>query len=199
MDGLIIEGVAGTGKSTIVSALIKSDAFKRLKPAFEIIYEEQTTGELVAELRDERLSDQDRYSKLSQLMPVIRRQHASGQFLILERFHPTFFALIPECVLFEGFDQHLSELNFGLVLLDLPNAEFGARSFSRPELESQNWSKGLVEWYGSREAAIRAFIESQEKRREFLEHTKLKNILIDTSGRHWDAYIKSIIEFVSER
>ncbi|OYZ18960.1 MAG: hypothetical protein B7Y39_12660 [Bdellovibrio sp. 28-41-41] len=198
MNGLIIEGVAGTGKSTIISALKDNNAFKRIKPSYEIIYEDQTTGELVAELRDKRLSDQDRYSKLNQLIPEIRRQHALGQFLILERFHPTFFALMAECVAFEDFDQQLSELNFGLVLLDLPNNELEARSFSRPEMESQNWSKGLIDWYGSREAALLAFAESQEKRRKFLMQTKLKNIRIDTSGRSWDTYIKSIVEFVAE-
>jgi hypothetical protein len=199
MDGLIIEGVAGTGKSTIVSGLRDSNSFKRLKPSFKIIYEELTTGELVAELRDERLSDQDRYSRLTQLMPTIQTRQASGEFLVLERFHPTFFALMPKCTLFESFDQQLLKLNFGLVLLDLPNNNFGDRSFFRPEMESQNWSKGLIEWYGSQEATILAFIESQERRRKFLEVTKLKSILIDTSERNWEAYIKSIIKFVAEQ
>lgn len=71
MNGLIIEGVAGTGKSTIASALNDNNTFRRLKPSNEIIYEERTTGELVTELRDERLSDQDRYAKLNQLIPEI--------------------------------------------------------------------------------------------------------------------------------
>lgn len=199
MDGLIIEGVAGTGKSTIVSRLRDNNSFKRLKPSFKIIYEELTTGELVAELRDERLSDQDRYSRLTQLMPTIQTRQASGEFLVLERFHPTFFALMPECTLFESFDQQLLKLNFGLVLLDFPNNNFGDRSFFRPEMENQNWSKNLIEWYGSQEASILAFIESQERRRKFLEVTKLKSILIDTSERNWEAYIKSIIKFVAEQ
>lgn len=198
MNGLIIEGVAGTGKSTIVAALRQSLATKQLKVSYDIIYEEQTTGELVAELRDERLSDSDRYSRLNDLMPSIQKRQLAGEFLILERFHPTFFALMPQSSLFEKFDFQLSELNFGLVLLDLPNDEFANRSFSRPEMESQNWSEGLIEWYGSRDAAIDAFINSQERRRQFLSLTKLKSLKIDTSNREWNKYVDSITKFIAD-
>jgi thymidylate kinase len=62
MNGLIIEGVAGTGKSTVVSLLKKSPSLQKIKPNLKVIDEDQTTVELVAELRDTNLSYEDGYS-----------------------------------------------------------------------------------------------------------------------------------------
>lgn len=179
MNGLIIEGVAGTGKSTIVSLLKESIELKRLRPVSAVI-------------------DEDRYSRLKNLMPLIKENQNSDCFLILERFHPTFFALMPESSLFESYDRYLNELNFGLVLLDLPDNEFENRSFFRPEMKSQNWSNGLIDWYGTQENAINAFSVSQQRRRDFLKLTKLKTLLINTKGREWQSYIDSIIKFIAE-
>lgn len=198
MNGLIIEGVAGTGKSTIVSLFKSHSELKVLKPSLEFIDEDQTTGELVAELQNSQLSDEARHYRLHKLIPIIQHQNMHSSFTILERFHPTYFALIPNSQLFKIYDDILSELNFGLVLLDLPNDDLLGRSFFRPEMEGQNWSESLKEWYGSQDAAINAFIASQQRRRDFLQKTKLKHLRIETTERDWKSYVDSIVHFVTE-
>lgn len=195
MKGLIIEGVAGTGKSSLLSLLKKDAKFLIQHPGFKIIDEETTTGELVVELRNPSLSDEDRYSRLIHLLPQIRKELEDGKFLILERFHPTYYALMPNCSLADNFDEELFKLDFGCVLLDLPDEDLEMRSFSRPEMEEQNWMQNLTSWYGSKEAAVEAFTDSQRKRREYFQKSKLQSITISTKGKDWRSYLEEVREF----
>lgn len=56
MNGLIIEGVAGTGKSSLLSLLKCDERFLKQFPDHEFFDEEITTGELVTELRDKSMT-----------------------------------------------------------------------------------------------------------------------------------------------
>ena len=165
MKGVIIEGVAGTGKSTLLSLLRSSEELSKKKWLIDIIDEEQTTGNLVVELRDQNITATDKCHRLDQLLPRIEDSLRSGTFMILERFHPTYYALMPDWVLVRKYDEKLCALGFGMVLLDLPNEELVKRSFHRPEMRNENWEEGLTKWYGSKELAVKAFIDSQENRR----------------------------------
>lgn len=197
MNGLIIEGVAGTGKSTLLSLLKNSPSLMALRPNFIIIDEDQTIGELVSELRDEAADDRQRCYRLKHLLPRIKEAQSKSQFIILERFHPTYFALMPRWDLIEEYDNLLSELGFGVVLLDLPDNLLVNRSFFRPEMENQNWQQGLTEWYGSQDKAIQAFIESQKNRRIFCHKTKMPVLQIDTRERTWQNYHDEVLEFIN--
>lgn len=196
MKGLIIEGVAGTGKSSLLSALRNSSLLKELKPNFEIVDEELTTGEHVSELKDESTTDEERCFRLHGLMPKIEEARSKNQFIILERFHPTYFALMPHWNLIEEFDNKLTQMGFGMVLLDLPNDKLENRSFYRPEMESQNWQEGLTEWYGSKDHAVYAFIKSQENRRTFCQRTKMPVLKINTMEKDWQSYHDQVLKFI---
>ena len=106
---------------------------------------------------------------------------------------------MPKWDLIENFDSRLFLRGYGAILLDLPNEMFESRSFFRPEMESQNWQVGLIEWYGSQEKAVEAFIQSQEMRREFFRRTALPVLKIDTSKCDWDLYIDQILNFILSR
>lgn len=199
MNGLIIEGVAGTGKSTLLALLENSPTLQALKPHFIVVDEDRTTGELVSELRDATINDHQRCHRLRKLWPTIEEARSKNQFMILERFHPTYYALMPQWSLVEDFDTKFSELGFGLVLLDLPNEKITNRSFFRPEMENQNWQQGLIDWYGSQDNALKAFVESQENRRQFCRKTKLPVLRIDTEERNWQNYRDQIIEFITHQ
>jgi thymidylate kinase len=197
MNGLIIEGVAGTGKSTLLSTLKNSSLLRELSPGFQIIDEDQTTGDLVSELQDDTLTERQRCHRLYQLLPKIKEAKAKNQFLILERFHPTYYALMPDCELVDEFDKELAELGFGLILLDVPDYAIVNRSFFRPEMESQNWQKVLIQLYGSQKDAVKAFIASQENRRNFCIKTKMPVLQINTVEKSWQQYHDQVMDFLN--
>lgn len=156
--------------------------------------EERTTGELVTELADRSRTDHDRCARLRDLLPEIRAHVAAGDFVILERFHPTFYALMPDWELVRAIDQELAAASFAGVLLDLPDDRLAERSFQRPEMESQGWKEGLVAWYGSRENALEAFARSQSHRRDALAKSALPFTVLDTSAGAWDAVVDAIAD-----
>lgn len=197
MSGLVLEGVAGAGKSTVLARLVAHPRLLARRPRLHVITEERTTGELVAELADTTRTDADRCGRLRDLLPEIRSAVARGDLVILERFHPTFYALMPRWELVAEIDRELAAASFVQVLLDLPDERLAERSFARPEMASQGWSEELVTWYGSREKAIEAFARSQANRREALGWSALPCTVVDTSKRDWDRIADAVVDVLT--
>jgi|GEM_PF-1563017 len=196
LQGLILEGVAGTGKSTLLARLREDVRMQQINRPILVMEEDVTLGELVTELADPRLSDEDRCKRLYDLVPVVSAHARARRWVILERFHLSYFALMPSWSLVKAADAVLAELGFGLVLLDVPDDQLAQRSFHRPELVAQHWEEGLVDWYGSKGKALAAFQASQANRRNALVKTRLHYLHLNTADRDWARHTDAIVEFI---
>lgn len=110
--------------------------------------------------------------------------NANG-WVILERFHPSYYAQIPEVERYTAYDQRLAEWGFTLVLLDLPDQALKARSLYRYEREAEGWIAGNLSFYGSEAEAIAAFQLSQQRRREYARLSQMPVLQLDTSAQNW--------------
>ena len=163
-------------------------------PRLHVVHEERTTGELVTELADATLTDEKRCARVRDLLPEIAERVAAGDFVILERFHFTFYALMPRWDLVSAIDDALAELGFASVLLDVPDDRLRDRSFARPEMEASAWSQGLVGWYGSEALALEAFRRSQENRRTAVARSRVPTKVIDTAAKDWERIVDAVVE-----
>ena len=190
MSGLIIEGVAGTGKSTLFEKLKMSKRSPRWKLKF--ISEEETLGELFSEMRDRSVPHSTHVQRLQKILNRI--ETAGTECFVLERFHHSFYALGIEWELLEPIDRALANLSFTTVLLDLDDELFDVRCFDRPEKSKSEWQEGFIQLYGTRAKAVAAFKESQNRRRESLQLSEIPSHLINTSTQEWDRYLEEVFD-----
>ena len=191
MSGLIIEGVAGTGKSTLFNKL---KASKRLQSSrLQFISEDDTLGELFSEMQDKTIPHSTHVQRLQKVLNLI--QAADADCFILERFHHSFYALGIEWRFLEPIDKALANLNFNTILLDLDDQLFDERCFNRPEMSKTEWQDGFTRLYGTREKAVAAFRESQNRRRESLLLSKIPSRIINTSSMEWDTHLEEMFKF----
>ncbi len=191
---LIIDGVSGAGKSQTLAALKAM-----LEPVLpgNFIYEEETLGEFMGEeLPRNDLTGKEKCWRLDAVMQKIEEAGSEHQpYWVIERFHPTYYALLPEWQLYDQIDARLAELGFGLVLLRLPEQELGRRSLYRQDRDPNQWASGMIELYGSESGVIEAFRASQQRRLECLGRTRLPYIEIDTSSMAWETFAARICSF----
>ncbi len=181
---IILEGLTGTGKSHTLAALQRL----HLAPSL-IVPEEETFGDLMAELATAALPPEVLVRRLRTICDALPRDRSLG--FILERFHPSYFALAPTWTFYEALDAELADLGVSLVLLTLPEELLEARSFRREEHDGADW-QNLEAHYGSAEKAMMALQASRARRLEALSHTRLRHSVIDTRAKDWDRYAKAI-------
>jgi hypothetical protein len=174
----LIEGVCGTGKSSLLAAL--HQRFEAGNQSLVVFSEEQTFGDLM----DELASSKQLCWRLEQCLELLQ-QLSADQACILERFHPSYFAQIPQPEMYVRYDRVLTELGFQMVLLDVPDQALRARSLYRYERQTEGWIAGNLAFYGSEEKAIRAFQLSQQRRRDYLKYTQMPVRVLDTQSQNW--------------
>ncbi|NOU26263.1 MAG: hypothetical protein HOO96_00015 [Polyangiaceae bacterium] len=181
---IILEGLTGTGKSHTLSALQRL----HLAPSL-IVPEEETFGDLMAELATAPLEPEVLVRRLRTVCDGLPRDRSQG--FILERFHLSYFALVPAWSFYEAIDAELAELGISIVLLTLPEEALETRSFRREEHDGADW-QNLAAHYGSSDKAMVALQTSRARRLEALKYTRLRHSVIDTGDKDWDRYAKAI-------
>ncbi|MBI5630529.1 MAG: hypothetical protein HY921_06570 [Elusimicrobia bacterium] len=197
LNGLIIEGVAGAGKSNILEALLKRPGFVRWLGGGLVLREEQTFPDnLMAQLREPVLTDIQHCAPLRRATQKLARSWRDDQKLkyVLERFHPSYYALMPDWRLYRNVDSALAAMNCLLVLLHFPDKEIEKRTLDRPERAHSDWKEEMLSYFGSREKALQALVESQARRFECLSLSRIPRLCIDTSDMNWDAAAEKIEE-----
>ena len=194
MKGLIIEGVAGTGKSTLFEKL-KTNEKILCQKNLKIIYvsEEDTLGELFSELSDKNTPHSDFVFRLEQILNRLKNENAD--FVIFERFHHSYYALGIKWDLLLDIDKKLSNFKFKTILLNVDVSLIESRCLKRQERESENWEENFLNYYGSAEKAVKAFKDSQELRQKSLSLSQLPYLVINTNEMKWNQYIDEIINF----
>jgi hypothetical protein len=177
---LIVDGVTGAGKTSVIAELRR-----RLPAEVEFIPEDDTLGDLMDQIRDEAWRAQPVFPALEGVLTRLEKALAENpqrRFLV-ERFHLTGYALFPEWKWYECFDARLRALGASIVLLTYPPHLAEARSIRRPDREA--WDTGMDAYYGSRDAAVGAVLDSQRLRWEGLLKTHLPFLHIDTRTQEW--------------
>jgi hypothetical protein len=189
MKHLIIEGLTGAGKSSLIAEL------KNILPAeqWQMIYEDETLGELLSELEDKETTNYQKCYRLRQVLTKVDG-NANHSYL-LERFHPSYYALIPDWELFKEMDRWLAEKNFVLVMLYYDDSLLEERAMRHCDGKDDGYDNAVAYW-GSKEKAIEAYKKSQDNRLECLGLTKMHYLKIDTSGREWPKYAREMIKHI---
>ena len=194
IGGIILEGVTGAGKSQTMRALQAHPAFPALLAGGPIFPEEDTLGEFMDELRDPAIAPAQRYARLIRVLDNLERAAAGAHGrlgYLLERFHPSYYALVPEWQLYDAIDGRLRGLNATVVLLIAAPEQLERRALDR--VDRQGWSEGMIAYFGSRQAANQAIAESQQRRRACARLSRLPTIEIDTTAMEWPRYAEQIV------
>lgn len=186
----LIEGVCGTGKSSMIAALTEHLRSMGQEPL--VITEDDTFGELMAELQQP--SEWPICWRLDKVLNELPAQLLQHETCILERFHPSYYAQVPKLSRYQAYDQSLASLGFTLMLLDLPDESLRERSLYRWEREAENWIAGNIAFYGSEAQAIEAFQISQQRRREYARLTQMTVHILDTTSQDWEKLVLGITQ-----
>ena len=187
---LILEGVSGSGKSSVLRRLRRTAAFRGAL----VLTERETFGELMGELRRNPLERQHFLRRLDACMKKLERL-PRGRACLVERFHPSYDALVPDWTLYRALDRRLAKLGFKLAVLRIPESELSRRSFARVD-RSAGWRVGMNEYFGGRAAALRALQRSQRCRLTVMRRTELPCRVFDTRDQDW-ARIASALAAIS--
>ena len=113
---------------------------------------------------------------------------------VLERFHLSYYALLPDWELYAGFDERLARLNCLTVLLSIPEQDLARRSLDRKDRAGTSWTEDMITHFGSRESVLGAVIQSVRRRREAARMSRLPLIEIETGSGSWSDYASEIVE-----
>jgi hypothetical protein len=194
MSSLIIDGVTGAGKSETLAAMRRHPRLSSWLANAVFIDEDEVLGPLMEQLKDSGI---DAKKKWAPLLAVLDRLESKPGNYLIERFHPTFHALVPDQKLFEAVDRRLKALGFSLTLLHYNEGRLRERGLDRADRRDTSWNAEMLEFYGGEEKALQAIAESQRRRHECLAHSRLPLLRLDTTNMLWDEYAGLIAEFLS--
>jgi len=181
---VILEGLTGAGKSSTIAAMRRLS----LLPGF-FAPEEETLGEVWDEIQADAIEQKPLVRRLD---AVIARLHAEKpDSFLLERFHFSYFSLVPTWSHYDAIDSALHALGVTIVLLTIPEEKLRERSLMRREHGGTDW-QGMISHFGSEAAAIEQLRASQERRLEALAKTRLPAVTIDTSSEDWESVARAI-------
>lgn len=176
---LIVEGVSGAGKSQVLRRL-------RRRPEFRgalVLTERATFGELMGELDDRPPEPRVFLRRLDACLNRIERLPA-GKPCLVERFHPSYFALVPDWRLYAAVDRRLARLGFRIAILRVPERALARRSLDRAD-RSRRWHDGMSDYFGGRTNALKALRLSQRRRAAAARNTALPCRTFDTRDSDW--------------
>lgn len=199
MNGIVLDGVTGAGKSQTLAALERHPKFLELLGNGRVFMEEETLGEVMDELGELHVPPSKHLWRLERVLNEITTDASSEpRGYVLERFHWSYYALLPNWDLYKAMDAQLREWNFKTVLLTIAPEDFVARSLERADRDAMEWTEGMIGFYGSREKVLEAMRVSQAQRREAMALSKMPALEIDTGAKDWARYAEQIVEFWSK-
>ena len=113
---------------------------------------------------------------------------------VLERFHLSYYVLLPEWNLYAGFDARLARLNCLTVLLSISEQDVARRCLDRKDRAGTSWTEDMIAHFGSREGVLDAIIRSTRRRREAARTSGLPLIEIETGSGAWSKYASKIVD-----
>ena len=113
MNGILLDGVTGAGKSQTLAALEKHPKFAALLGNGRVFMEEETLGEVMDELTEPNVPPSQHLWRLENVMAELTRAASTQNDpygYVLERFHFSYYTLLPEWDLYQAIDRPLKAL-----------------------------------------------------------------------------------------
>jgi hypothetical protein len=198
MPGLIIEGVTGAGKSQVIEALKRNPGLAELLGHGRIYPEDETFGEFMTELREPERTDIELCRRLAAVVADLktgRKAWGPDYGFVLERFHPSYYALLPDWELYRGFDQAVGRMDCKTILLTYPDSHAQVRGLYRQDRAKDSWTADMLRTHGSPAGVAEAIALSQRRRAEGLKLSLLPSLTLDTSRMDWDDLANRILAF----
>jgi len=170
---------------------------EKLLGSGRVFDEDETFGEVMTEIQELGNFNHRHVRRLEHVLALIERDSGSVRDsfgFVLERFHLSYYALLPDWNLYTAFDERLARLNCLTVLLQIPEQDLANRCLDREDRAATTWSIDMVTHYGSRSAVLDAIVQSTLRRREAALRSRLPILEIDTSSRSWEAYADKVVE-----
>lgn len=196
-SGIILEGVPGAGKTETLKALQAHPTFWELLGEGRVFMEEETLGNLAAVAKEVRsLTSLDKAQlnrRMRQVIEEIVQEPCKSGLrygYVLERFHPSYFAVVPRWELYQEIDDALYSLGCKFVLLhyDPSKVEQGFRESGDGQAELTSCSS-----FGGATAPDSATY--QEQLRACLQLSKLPTMVIDTTQAAWHNYAAQVLSY----
>jgi predicted ATPase len=194
---LVVDGVTGAGKSSVLRALRSFLDVSPRGPLTEFIYEDDTLGDIMDQVRDPEWRKAPSFDALEAVVMRVEKALAAvpSRRFVLERFHLTAYALHPDWKRLKQYDRRLANLGARQILLTYPSCLAEKRAIERPDRDSQQWSAGMDDWYGSRRSAVAAVVQSQRRRWSALQRSALPFLHVDTRENRWTSYAEATLVF----
>jgi thymidylate kinase len=206
MRGLILEGIVGSGKSSVLRSLKKQ---LTEQDGSSMVLSEHITERPMEPLRSANLEKS--LSHLGQLVCLIKQindieqsvqkyPYPSVQF-ILERFHFSHCLDIAGFEKFDAFveiDRQMESLGSKLVVLTLHEKLILDRSIvSTKKTRTEAWAKYLAQIADSDEGAAGYYKKQQDDFVSLCEKSEIPSMVVDTSNRDWDEVSFQVIDFLN--
>jgi len=190
MTVLLIEGVAATGKSTLLAELQKTDLWQSL-PTKVVLSEHYTERvlELTAPDTDARLRLLTQHVHTAEYLHGLwsgsRFKDLVGYrpHILCERFHLTHAAQINDFGPFRPLDDRLSAVGAVLLFLYHPQQALLARIKETIRIRPPKWQKWLNS-LGSEEDIAHYFLSLQDRSMSFFRESGLKKIALEAHSVH---------------
>jgi len=209
VSGFILEGISGSGKTTILRELLKSDRFiNKYYLSSIVLSEHQTQRVLEHKDREEGLTVLDNVSLLDQHVSYIEKLNDNLDQMqwcrtnqinmripyILERFHFTHVYQYNhiEWSDVERIDSKLAELNCKVCVLTADSEILKERIFSGRDAAWMNYIKRFGE---TEDQIIKHFVDQQNMVLEMAKITQMDTLIIDTSNSSIEDCIDCILDF----
>lgn len=207
MAGLILEGVSGSGKSTVLEATLRSESYlDRGYLSSVVLSEHHTQRVLEAKERSEGLNVEDNVALLRQHLDVVHTMHSRLQRMqwgalgklrhracyAMERFHLTHVCHYEHMrwEYVKDIDEALSEIGCKLCLLRVDDGEIEERVVSLRR--NQEWRAYLGSRGPTGDHLVDYYVTQQEQLLDLCEASSMPCTTINTSRKEVDEVVADL-------
>ncbi|MBL7995343.1 hypothetical protein JNM05_08215 [bacterium] len=208
MAGLVLEGIVGSGKTSVMHYVRKY--FVEQNCSTLILTEDDTEGPMEPFRSSSPLES---ISHLNRLLSIIETIHAIQKpthakplhelFFVFERFHLSHcvdIAGLENFHLYSDIDRRLNTFCAKLVVLSVPESDIKERSVvTTKQHRHEKWGRYLNQIAPTDEGVARHYLAQQENLLTLCQKSGIPSMVVDTADRDWLDISNHIIDFVNKK